>query len=71
MRPQYEFELESAAAPIFYRIQENRIIKNGEIRYFDHPKFGVIAKVTRIEEPEDDSEEEEAELPQLLSRSGH
>ena len=71
MRPQYEFELEPAAAPIFYRIQENRIIKNGEIRYFDHPKFGVIAKVTRIEEPEDDSEEEEAELPQLLSRSGH
>ena len=35
---------------VFYRIREDRIMRNNEIRYFDHPKFGVIAKVVRIEE---------------------
>lgn len=39
--------------PIRYRISEDRIMKNGDIRYFDHPKFGVIAKVTRQMEPEE------------------
>ncbi len=39
---------------IQYRIFEDRIVKNGDIRYFDHPKFGVIAKITRYEEPEED-----------------
>lgn len=38
------------APSIFYRIQEDRIVKNNELRYFDHPKFGVLAKITRIEE---------------------
>ena len=38
--------------PVRFRIQENRIVKNGDIRYFDHPKFGVVAKVTRVEEPD-------------------
>ena len=42
-------------APLRYRIEEDRIMKNGETRYFDHPKIGVIAKVMRIEEQ---SEEE-------------
>ena len=41
--------------PVRYRIQEDRIVKNGEIRYFDHPKFGVVAKVTRVEQQQDDS----------------
>jgi hypothetical protein len=40
--------------PVHYRIFEDRIMKNGDIRYFDHPKFGVIAKTTRFEEPEDE-----------------
>ncbi len=40
--------------PIHYRIFEDRIVKNGDIRYFDHPKFGVIAKITRFEEPEEE-----------------
>lgn len=39
-------------APLAYRILEDRILKNGETRYYDHPKFGVIAKVTRIEAEE-------------------
>jgi len=34
----------------FYRIQEDRIVRNNELRYYDHPKFGVLAKITRIEE---------------------
>ncbi len=54
-----------------YRIQENRIIKNGDIRYFDHPKFGVVAKITRFEEKDEDLEEEgenlERDFQQLLS----
>ena len=40
--------------PVYYRIQEDRIVKNGEIRYFDHPKFGVVAKVTRVEQEQED-----------------
>ena len=42
----------NAQAPVYYRLQEDRILKNGELRYFDHPKFGVLAKVTRVEEEE-------------------
>ena len=45
--------------PVFFRIQENRIVRNGELRYFDHPKLGVLAKVTRVEEEE---ETEDGEL---------
>jgi hypothetical protein len=33
--------------PVRYRIVEDRIFKNGDLRYFDHPKFGVLAKITR------------------------
>ena len=40
--------------PIHYRIFEDQIVKNGDIRYYDHPKFGVIAKITRFEEPEEE-----------------
>ena len=43
----------------WYRIQEDRIFKSGDIRYFDHPKFGVLAKITRVEEQEVDEEFEE------------
>jgi hypothetical protein len=44
--------------PVYYRIDENRILKNGELRYYDHPKFGVLAKVTRVEEAEEPGEVE-------------
>lgn len=43
--------------PIRYVINENRILKNGELRYYDHPKFGVLAKVTRVEADEDVEED--------------
>jgi len=45
--------------PVRFRIQENRIFKNGDLRYFDHPKFGVLAKITRVEEEETDEVEPE------------
>ena len=45
------------AGPVYYRIQEDRIVKNGELRYFDHPKFGVVAKVTRVETEQQDPAE--------------
>lgn len=49
-RLQFAGRDETRFAPVRYRIEEDRIIKNGETRYFDHPKFGVIAKVIRVEE---------------------
>jgi len=52
-------ETQPGALPAYYRIQENRILKNGELRYYDHPKFGVLAKVTRVEDDEDENGEVE------------
>ncbi len=67
-------DAELQEAVVRYRLQENRILKNGELRYFDHPKFGVIAKVTRVEEEdgeetpiEEEQEETFEESRQLLS----
>jgi hypothetical protein len=45
--------------PIRYRMEEDRIVRNGELRYYDHPRFGVLAKITRVEEQEPDEFEEE------------
>lgn len=47
---QYIEPLAAPNQPVFYRIQEDRIVKSGDTRYFDHPKFGMVAKVTRVEE---------------------
>ena len=60
-RNSFDDDVEVEPEPIRFRIQENRIVKNGELRYFDHTKFGVLTKITRIEE-----EEEELELDELL-----
>ena len=46
---------EALPAPVHYRIAEDRIFKSGDLRYFDHPKFGVLAKITRVEEAGDDA----------------
>lgn len=43
--------------PVRYRINENRIFRSGELRYFDHPKFGVLARVTRVAEQEQEAVE--------------
>jgi hypothetical protein len=45
----FGYDQESQIAPIHYRIEEDRIVRNGELRYYDHPKFGVLAKITRVE----------------------
>ncbi len=56
--------------PVRYRITENRIIRNGELRYFDHPKFGVLARITRYEEKQEPSPEELFEETELLGYDG-
>jgi hypothetical protein len=45
--------------PTRYRIDEDRIFRNGELRYYDHPKFGVLAQITRVEEADPDELGEE------------
>jgi hypothetical protein len=62
-RRQFEADIEAAILPVRYRIQEDRIFKNGDVRYFDHPKFGILVKITRVEE-------EEPEQPPLVSGPG-
>ncbi len=36
--------------PVRYRIEEVRIMRDGDLRYYDHPRFGVIAKLTKVPE---------------------
>lgn len=38
-----------AAPSISFHILEDRIFRSGELRYFDHPKFGVIARIHRVD----------------------
>ncbi len=42
---------------VHYRIFDDRIMKSGDIRYFDHPKFGLVIKIVRFEKSEEDDEE--------------
>jgi hypothetical protein len=48
---------ESETTKIKYKISEDRIFRNGELRYYDHPKFGVLARITRVEEEELETDE--------------
>lgn len=48
-RRSVELEQNSLLRSVRYRIEEDRIFRNGELRYFDHPKFGVLAKISRVE----------------------
>lgn len=50
-------EDEPVSYPVRYRIDEDRIFRNGDLRYFDHPKFGVLAKITRVEAEAPDPDE--------------
>ena len=36
--------------PVRYRIEEDRIMRDGEVRYFDHPRFGMVVSVWRVED---------------------
>ena len=56
------FSFEDRSLPVTYRINEDRIFRNGELRYYDHPKFGVLARISRVEEAEEALETDEAFL---------
>jgi hypothetical protein len=62
-RYQFDPGPEEASMPVRYRILDDRIFKNGETRYFDHPKFGVVARITRVEEELEELEEIEPGEP--------
>jgi len=69
-RRQYRGDFDAPPQPVRYRIQENRIVRNGELRYFDHPKFGVLARIARVEEPEEEELEDGVSAEPLLSGTG-
>jgi hypothetical protein len=39
--------------PLHYRITEDRIMRDGDIRYFDHPHFGMLARGSRVRNVEE------------------
>ena len=55
--------------PVRYRIVEDRIMRSGDIRYFDHPRFGVIAKVTKVEENGDSGDMSGSDEQNVAGRS--
>lgn len=36
------------AAPVLYRLDDQRRIRPNQVNYFDHPMFGVLLRVTRV-----------------------
>ena len=46
------------AKPVPYSIKESRLMQRGDIHYFDHPMFGVVALITRVEEAESELDED-------------
>lgn len=42
-----------------FRMKEKRRLKLNERHFFDHPKFGLIMQVSRLEPKKDESEEQE------------
>ena len=59
----YDLFSTATTGKVRYRIQEDRIFKSGDLRYFDHPKFGVVVKVSRVEETEPDESADDLLLP--------
>jgi len=53
----YGYGYERETTPIKYSISEDRIFRNGELRFYDHPRFGVLARITRYEEEELETDE--------------
>ncbi|MCB1845497.1 MAG: hypothetical protein KDI09_21185 [Halioglobus sp.] len=41
---------------VHLRIDEDRIVNSGDLRYFDHPRFGLLAKISRVGETADQGE---------------
>ena len=48
---------------IYYRINEDRIFKSGDLRYFDHPRFGVLAKIERVAEEDSEESDQDTLIP--------
>jgi Peptidoglycan-binding protein, CsiV len=46
-----------------YRLAEKRRIRSNELHYFDHPRFGVIARVTPYQEAEEQAAPGSVEQP--------
>ena len=46
-----------ALAPDIYRLSERRKLRSGELHYYDHPRYGVLARVTPVEAEEVQPEE--------------
>jgi len=44
-----EGERLAALEPDVYRLIERRKLRSGELHYYDHPRYGVLAKVTPVE----------------------
>lgn len=44
--------LSSLDAPVYELRERRRIKKSGRVHYFDHPRFGMIATVTRYQSPQ-------------------
>lgn len=59
---QYIDPFAATRQPVYFRISEDRIVKDGDTRYFDHPKFGILARITRVEEEEDEPFDADAGL---------
>ncbi len=55
-------EIRRQPAPVSYSIEEDRIFRSGELRYFDHPRFGVLARVSRVEDENEEDGNEDGEL---------
>ena len=44
------------ATPTPYTISESRLMQRGDSHYFEHPLFGAVALITRVEQPELDAD---------------
>ena len=60
-------DVNSAAAPV-YSLREKRRIKSNENHYFDHPHFGMIARVTPYYSPEESLPLEQATQPEVIEK---
>lgn len=49
---QIEVEKQQQAFLQSYPMKQLRVIRSGEIHYFDHPKFGIIMQIRKYEKPE-------------------
>ncbi len=41
-----------------FRLKQSRRVRSGELHYFDHPLFGVLARIKKVEPPGSEEDEE-------------